>query len=92
VADGVDPAVDSVEPATSKANIHSTAGDPHGEQLPPRHETMLSPRKTSQRPIHAVPAGIRRAFTTHIVVNARFVDLHRGHATTVDDCDARVAR
>jgi hypothetical protein len=91
VADGIDPAVDSVEPATRKANIHSTAGDPHGKQLPPRHQAMLPARKTSQHPIHAVLTA-SRAFATHIVVNARFVDLDRGHATTLDDCHARVVR
>lgn len=92
MADGIDPAVDSVEPATRKTNIHSTAGDPHGKQLPPRHQTMLPARKTSQYPIHAVLLTARRAFATHIVVNARFVDLDRGHATTLGDRDARVAR
>jgi hypothetical protein len=92
VADGIDPAVDSVEPAVRDANIHSTAGDPHREQLPSRHKTMLPPRKPGKHPIHALPSGIHRAFATHIVVNARFVDLDRGHATTLEDCDARVVR
>jgi hypothetical protein len=92
VADGIDPAVGSVEPATRKANIHCTAGNTHGEQLTPRHQAMLPARKTSQHPIHAVLLAACRAFATHIVVNARFVDRRFGHATTLKGRDTHMAR
>lgn len=92
MADGIDPPVDSVEPATHKANIHSTAGDPHREQLPPRHQAMLPNREISQHAVHPTLGGTCRAFATHIVVNARLVDPSRGHATRLDDPDAHVVR
>jgi hypothetical protein len=91
VSNGIDPVVDSVEPPARKANIHNTTRDPRRDQLPPRHKSMLPNRKPSQHAIH--PARlVRRAFTTHIVVNARLVGAGRGHATTLDDRDAHVAR
>jgi hypothetical protein len=77
-----------MEPPAREANVHSTTRDPHGEQLTPGHQAMLPARKQRQRPIHAT----RRAFATHIVVNARFVDPDCGHATTLDERDAHVAR
>jgi hypothetical protein len=92
MSDGIDPVVDSVEPSVRKADIHSTAGDPQGEQLAPRDQAMLPGREVSQRTVHAALCLVCRAFATHIVVNAHFVDPRRGHATTLDDCDAHVAR
>ena len=92
MSDGIDPVVDSVELPAPKANVHSTTGDPHGEQLPPRNKTMLPTRKAGQHPINAVPLCTRRAFATHTVVNARFVGPDCGHATTLDDRDAPMAR
>jgi hypothetical protein len=81
-----------MEPPAREANVHDTTRDPHGEQLTPRHQAMLPARKTSQHPIHAVLLATCRAFATHIVVNARFVDPDRRHATTLDDRAARGVR
>jgi hypothetical protein len=53
---------------------------------------MLPNRKPSQRAVYPTLRLVRRAFTTHIVVNARFVDPDRKHATTLDDRNAHVAR
>jgi hypothetical protein len=92
VSDGIDPVVNSMEPPVRKANIDSTARDPQRKQLPPRHHSMLPGREASQRTIHPILSVTCRAFTTHIVVNARFVDPDCGHATTLEDHDAHVAR
>lgn len=92
VSDGIDPAVDPVKPPICKADLHGPTRDPRREHLPPRHKTMLPTRKPSQHPIHPTPCLIRRAFATHTVVNARFANSSCGHATTLDDRYAYVAR
>jgi hypothetical protein len=83
MANGVDPVVNSMEPPSREANVHSTTRDPHGEQLTPRHQAMLPARNTGQHPIHAILLAACRAFATHIVVNARLVDCDRRHAITL---------
>jgi hypothetical protein len=93
--------MDSVEPPARDPHIYRPARDPHGEQLTPRHQPMLPTRKPGQGMIDATRL-IRRAFTTHIVVNARLVGLGGGHTLhargsgraggTLDDTEAQRKR
>jgi hypothetical protein len=73
VSNGVHPLMQTVKPVRPETSIDRTSRNTEAHQLPARHDTMLPLRKLSQTTINISVRDSIRAFTTHIVVNARLV-------------------
>jgi hypothetical protein len=73
MSDGVHALMQTMKPIRPKASIDRASRNTETHQLPARHDTVLPLCKLSQTTINVDARGSIRAFTTHIVVNARFV-------------------
>jgi len=69
MADGVDAAVNGMQPRPVQAHLDRPGPDPRGKQLPPRDEPVLSLRQPGNPVINIT----RPAFAPYYGVNAVFV-------------------
>ncbi len=83
VPDGVHALVQAVEPIRREAGVDCAPRNPEPQQLPARHNAMLLLRELGKATIEISTRRSIRAFTTHIVVNARLV---RGDAGWSQAC------
>ena len=85
MSNGVHPLMQAVKPTALKASVDRASRYAKAHQLPARHDTVLLLRELSQTTINIGVRSSIRAFTTHIVVNARLVPGRSGRGWHVAD-------
>jgi hypothetical protein len=75
MSDGVDAAMDDVEPSRFQPTLHDPRPEPAMQKLPAGDEAMLSVREARDQPVN----GLKGRLTTYLVVDRPFT----GHGRTL---------
>lgn len=73
VPDAKDASMNGVQRTSLQSQVHCTATNPHGQELPSRNNAVLPRSQLGEIPINTSIRMPRAAFATYAVVNAAFV-------------------
>jgi hypothetical protein len=92
VPDRVHPAMNRVERPSAQPHFDRAPANPTLSELPARHDPMLALGERRDDSVHPQRIALTAAFAVYVTVNAAVSAGGSGHAVTLTEWNARVAR